>query len=133
MQFPSILVAKKGYGIDEFEQLQKLIEAEQSDLFDVLAYVLFMTVPITRGERVEEARDKIFEGLDEKHKEFLDFVLSKYKEKGVEELSEDKLPVLLNLKDNSPSGVINILGDVESIRSTFFEFQKSLYAKQVSV
>ena len=73
-------IAEQGYGIDELEQLQKLIEAEQSDLFDVLAYVSFMTAPITREKRVEEARNKILEGLDDKHKEFLDFVLSKYKE-----------------------------------------------------
>lgn len=122
-------IAEKGYGIDELEQLQKLIDAEQSDLFDVLAYVSFMTEPITRERRVEESKAEILEGLDVKHREFLEFVLSKYKERGVEELNEEKLPVLLNLKYNSPADALNILGDVENIRSTFFDFQKSLYAK----
>ncbi len=122
-------IAEKGYGIDELEQLQKLIDAEQSDIFDVLAYVSFMTEPITREKRVEESKAEIFEGLDEKHREFLEFVLLKYTERGVEELNEEKLPVLLNLKYNSPADALNILGDVENIRSTFFDFQKSLYAK----
>jgi type I restriction enzyme R subunit len=126
-------IAEKGYGKDELEILQKMIEAEQSDLFDVLLYVSFLTKPISRVQRAEQAKEKIFEGLNEKHREFLNFVLSKYEEKGVEELGEEKLPVLLNLKYHSPSDAINTLGDVETIRSTFFDFQKSLYAKEIRV
>ncbi len=116
-----------GYGKDELEMLQKMIDAEQSDLFDVLNYVSFLTPTISRIERVEQAKGKIFEGLNEKQKEFLDFVLSKYEEKGVEELDEEKLPVLLNLKYHAIANAVNILGEVDSIRSVFFDFQKELY------
>ncbi|MFA5831127.1 MAG: DEAD/DEAH box helicase family protein [Candidatus Paceibacterota bacterium] len=126
-------IAEKGYGKDELEILQKMIEAEQSDLFDVLLYVSYLTKPISRAERAKQAKKKIFEGLDEKHREFLNFVLSKYEEKGVEELGEEKLPVLLNLKYHSPADAIHILGDVETIRSTFFDFQRSLYAKEIRI
>ncbi len=63
----------------------------------------------------------------EKRKEFLSFVLSKYEEKGVEELDEEKLPVLLNLKYNAIADAVNSLGEVDSIRSIFFDFQKDLY------
>ena len=122
-------IAEKGFGRDELEILQKMIDAEQSDLFDVLTYVSFLTKPISRAERVEQSKEKIFEGLDEKQKEFLSFVLSKYEEKGVEELDEEKLPVLLNLKYNAIADAVNELGAVESIRSTFFNFQKSLYSR----
>ena len=116
-----------GYGKDELEMLQKMIDAEQSDLFDVLNYVSFLTPTISRIERVEQAKGKIFEGLNEKQKEFLDFVLSKYEEKGVEELDEEKLPVLLNLKYHAIANAVNILGEVDSIRTVFFDFQKELY------
>jgi type I restriction enzyme R subunit len=122
-------IAELGYGKDELETLQKMIDAEQSDLFDVLTYISFLTQPITREQRVEQSKDKILEGLDSKQKEFLDFVLSKYQEKGVEELDEEKLPILLNLKYHSPADAINVLGNVENIRSIFFGFQKNLYAK----
>ncbi len=122
-------IAEKGFGRDELEILQKMIDAEQSDLFDVLTYISFLTKPISRAERVAQSKEKIFEGLDEKQKKFLDFVLSKYEEKGVEELDEEKLPVLLNLKYNAIADAVNELGAVESIRSTFFNFQKSLYAR----
>ncbi|MFZ3073893.1 MAG: DEAD/DEAH box helicase family protein [Minisyncoccales bacterium] len=122
-------IAELGYGKDELETLQKMIDAEQSDLFDVLMYISFLTQPITREQRVKQSKDKIFEDLDSKQKEFLDFVLSKYQEKGVEELDEEKLPILLNLKYHSPADAINVLGNVENIRSIFFGFQKNLYAK----
>ena len=121
-------IASIGYGKDELEMLQKMIDAEQSDLFDVLNYVSFLRPTISRVERVEQAKEKIFEGLDEKQKEFLDFVLTKYEEKGVEELDEEKLPVLLNLKYHAIADAVSALGEVDAIRSVFFDFQKDLYA-----
>ena len=106
-----------------------MIDAEQSDLFDVLTYISFLTQPISRVQRVKQAKDKIFEGLEDNQKEFLDFVLSKYEEKGVEELDEEKLPILLNLKYQAIANAEQSLGSVENIRSIFFAFQKNLYAK----
>ena len=41
-----------GYGSDVLSNLQKLIDAEKSDLFDVLEYVSLAIKPITREERV---------------------------------------------------------------------------------
>jgi type I restriction enzyme R subunit len=122
-------IAEAGYGKDELETLQKMIDAEQSDLFDVLTYISFLTQPISRVQRVEQAKGKIFEGLEEKQKEFLSFVLSKYEDKGVEELDEEKLPILLNLKYHAIADAEQSLGSVEKIRSIFFAFQKNLYAK----
>jgi type I restriction enzyme R subunit len=122
-------IAEIGYGKDELETLQKMIDAEQSDLFDVLMYISFLTKPISRAQRVEQTKNRIFEDLNEKQKEFLDFVLSKYEEKGVEELAEEKLPVLLKLKYHAIANAEQSLGGVEKIRLIFFAFQKNLYAK----
>jgi type I restriction enzyme R subunit len=122
-------IAAQGYGRDELESLQKMIDAEQSDLFDVLSYVSFLTPPISRVKRVEMTRDKIFDDLDVTHKEFLAFVLTKYEEKGVDELSEEMLPVLLNLKYHAIADAEQSLGDVMSIRTMFLELQKELYSK----
>jgi type I restriction enzyme, R subunit len=116
-----------GYGKDELSNLQKLINAEKSDLFDVLEYVSFAIKPITREERVLNARSQIFGGLDDRQKDFLDFVLSKYIETGVSELDQDKLPSLLELKYQSITDASQALGGVETIRNTFVEFQKYLY------
>ena len=124
-------IAELGFGKDELEILQKMIDAEHCDLFDVLMYISFLTKPISREERVEKTKDKIFEDLEEKQREFLDFVLSKYEEKGVEELDEEKLPILLNLKYNAIANAEQSLGDVDQIRSIFFGLQEGLYAKEV--
>jgi type I restriction enzyme R subunit len=110
-------------------QVQKMIDAEQSDLFDVLNYVSFLKPTISRMERVGQTKKDILEDLDEKKKEFLTFVLSKYEERGVEELGEEQLPVLLNLKYHAIANAEQELGDVDSIRSIFFDFQKKLYSK----
>ena len=122
-------ISTLGYGKDELETLQKMIDAEQSDLFDVLAYISFLTKPITRKQRVEQSKTKIFEGIDARQKEFLEFVLAKYEDRGVEELDEEKLPILLNLKYQAIADAEKALGGVEKIRSTFFDFQKILYSK----
>jgi len=122
-----------GYGKEELTSLQKLINAEDSDLFDVLSYVSFATQPISRNKRVAEAQNKIMEGLDDKQKEFINFVLSKYIDKGVEELDEWKIPDLLKLKYNAIDDAERTLGGVDKIRSTFFDFQKYLYANHVTI
>jgi type I restriction enzyme R subunit len=106
-----------------------MIDAEQSDLFDVLAYISFLTKPITRKQRIEQTRSKVFEGLEDRQKEFLEFVLAKYEDRGSEELDEEKLPILLNLKYHAIADAEEILGGVDKIRETFFNFQKKLYSK----
>ena len=125
-----IKLAEAGYGLDELNTLQKLINAEKSDLFDVLDYVSFAMKPITRELRVAHAQVKIFSGLNNRQKEFLEFVLSKYIETGVEELDQEKLPDLLTLKYQALSDAEEILGGVDNIRSTFIGFQKHLYELQ---
>ena len=116
-----------GYGKEELSTLQKLIDAEKSDLFDVLEYVSFAIRPITREVRVASSQSAIFALLDNKQKEFLEYVLSKYIESGVEELDQEKLPLLLQNKYLSLGDAIDVLGDVPQISSLFVDFQKHLY------
>jgi type I restriction enzyme R subunit len=117
-----------GYGNDELSALQNLINAEQSDLFDVLEYVFNSdTKPITREARVAAAQTKIFGSLNSEQKEFVEFVLSKYIETGVGELAEEQLPKLLKLKYHEISDATQVLGEVKTIRSMFIGFQQHLY------
>lgn len=125
-------LAESGYGHEELVSLQKLINAEKSDLFDVLEYVSFAIKPITRETRVSGAKAQILEGLDIKQRGFLDFVLFKYIESGVEELDDTKLPGLLQLKYHSLADGAEALGGTEKIRAMFIGFQKHLYKSQVA-
>jgi len=118
-----------GIDLEQLDNIQKVVNAEDCDLFDVLSYLSYNTPLITRQQRIDITKDIIFEGVNNKNKEFLDFVLSKYEEKGVEELAEEKLPVLLNLKYHAVANAEQSLGSVVKIRSLFFDFQENLYAK----
>ncbi len=121
-------LAEAGYGINELKTLRQLINAENSDLFDVLEYISFAIKPISREERVAKAQLNIFESLDNNQKEFLEFVLSKYIEIGIEELDQEKLPDLLKIKYYAINDATKLLGGVNRIRNTFFNFQKHLFA-----
>ena len=119
-----------GFGKDELTTLQSLIDAEKSDIFDVLEYIFNSDIkPITREERVAAAQATIFVLLNDKQKEFIEFVLSKYIETGVEELAQEKLPDLLKIKYQSFEDAGAVLGDLSKVRSLFIDFQKHLYEK----
>ncbi len=122
-----------GFGKEELTTLQKLIDAEKSDLFDVLEYVFNSNIkPMTREARVAAAQATIFALLNDKQKEFIEFVLSKYVETGVEELDQEKLPILLTNKYQSLEDAKDILGDVANISKLFIEFQQHLYKQKVA-
>ena len=123
---------EEGFGADELKTLQKAIDAEKSDLFDVLEFIAYATKPITREERVASAQTNIFTLLDSNQKEFLEFVLSKYIETGVEELDQEKLPSLLELKYHAVSDAAERLGGVPRIRDLFIQFQKHLYDSKIA-
>ena len=122
-----------GFGKDELSFLQKMIDAEKSDLFDVLEYVFNSEIkPMTREARVAAAQATIFALLNNKQKEFIEFVLSKYIETGFEELDQEKLPILLTNKYQSLEDAKDILGDVANISKLFIEFQQHLYKENVA-
>ena len=108
--------------------VQQLVNMEKSDLFDVLEYVFNGNYQsMTREERVATSQATIFALLDDKQKEFIEFVLSKYIETGVEELDQDKLPILLTNKYKSLEDAKEIL-DLNGIKLLFIDFQKYLYS-----
>lgn len=121
-------LSEAGFGRDQLALMQSLINAENSDLFDVLEYIYNGDFqPIPREVRVAKAQHQIFASLNSQQKEFIEFVLSKYIETGVEELDQEKLPSLLLLKYQAIEDAKEILGTVENIRNMFINFQKFLY------
>ena len=121
-------LAEKGFGREPLAEMQRIIDAEKSDLFDVLAYVAFALQPLTRAERAKTAKKKMNANFNDKQKAFLDFVLAQYVQEGVDELGQEKLSPLLKLKyhDSIPDATRD-LGPPEQIRSVFVGFQKYLY------
>jgi type I restriction enzyme, R subunit len=126
-------LAEKGFGHGQLAEMQKIIEAEKSDLFDVLAYVAYARPPQTREERATRAKVIIDTRFNSKQRVFLDFVLSHYVNDGVDELDRAKLTPLLRLKyHNSIADAIADLGPPEDIGRMFSGFQKYLYQQQAA-
>jgi len=121
-------LAEKGFGHDQLAEMQKIIDAERSDLFDVLAHVAYAMAPVTRAVRADQARVYINSQFSAKQQTFLDFVLSHYVSVGVEELEQNKLTPLLRLKyHDSLADAVADLGRPEDIGRAFAGFQKYLY------
>lgn len=118
---------EKGFGGEQLAEVSKMIDAEDSDLFDVLAYIAFTLAPMSRAERVETRKNNIFSKYSSKEQQFLAFVLDHYVAVGVSELEQEKLPALLSLKYNSVSDAVAELGSVGEIRDVFVGFQEYLY------
>ncbi len=122
-----------GFPKDDLLTLQKLVDMEKSDLYDVLEYVFNGDyIAMTREARAKAAEATIFALLNDKQREFISFVLSKYVETGVDELDQDKLPILLTNKYQSLEDAKEILGDVANISRLFIEFQEHLYKQKVA-
>jgi len=126
-------LAEKGFGHDQLEEMQKIIDAEKSDLFDVLAYVAYALPPLTREERATRAKVIISTHFNTKQRVFLYFVLSHYVSVGVSELDQEKLTPLLRLKyHDSIADAVADLGRPDEIGKIFSGFQKYLYQQQAA-
>ena len=126
-------LAEKGFGGEQLAAMQKIIDAEKSDLFDVLAHVAYALPTLTREERAARARVIISTQFNSKQQAFLDFVLSHYVSVGVEELEQEKLRPLLRLKyHDSISDAMADLGKPEEIGKIFAGFQKYLYGPDIA-
>ncbi len=121
-------LAEKGFGAEQMAAMQRIINAEKSDLFDVLAYVAYALPTLTREQRADMAKVEIHSHFNTKQQAFLDFVLAHYVEQGVRELDQEKLTPLLRLKYNdSIADAVAELGRPEEIGKVFSEFQQYLY------
>lgn len=122
-----------GFPKEDLLTLQKLVDMENSDLYDVLEYVFNGDyIAMTREARAKAAEATIFALLNNNQREFIAFVLSKYIETGVDELGQEKLPILLTNKYQSLEDAKELLGDVANISKLFVEFQEHLYNQKVA-
>lgn len=120
-------LAEAGFGLEPLREMARIIDAQDSDVFDVLAYVAFALPPLSRAERVETRKAAVLDGYDAALTVFLDFVLGQYVQQGVEELDQDKLPRLLELRYASVSEGARSLGGVPKVREAFLKFQSGLF------
>ena len=116
-----------GFGMDSLLSIQEVLNAKDSDILDVLELIAYNIPVINRDIRVENNKDSIYSNLSASQKEFIDFLVDKYIKEGVSQLNNDDLDVLVKMKYNTIKDASNLLGGVKEIRTTFTNFQKSLY------
>jgi type I restriction enzyme R subunit len=120
-------LAEAGFGEGDLKEIQKLIDAENSDLFDVLEYVAFVKPTVSRIERALATRPELNRALTVNQVDFIHFVLDRYVATGVEELDDQRLPDLIKLKYHALQDGVEALGGVDEARDAFIGFQKYLY------
>jgi len=125
-------LSEKGFAKQQLTEFQKILNAENSDLYDVLAYIAFHSDILERTDRADRAKIHL-ENYDPKQQEFLNFVLSQYVKQGVDELDDTKIGDLLVLKYHAIADAKKELGDISTIRNTFIGFQTYLYDKRVAI
>ena len=101
-----------GYGPDRLEDMKRLIDAPDSDVFEVLAYVRFTLAPLARSERADAARASGLGGYEDEMRGFPDYVLTAYEVHGVDELATGKIADFLRVRYGGTNDAKRRLGSV---------------------
>ena len=117
-----------GYDRGRLDDIRGLVDAPDSDLFDVLAYVLYTNSPKTRHERADGVRQGGIAPADGELRELLLGILQAYETHGEDELASGKLASFLIGRYGSVSEGKARIGDLSAIQTAFRRMQAGLYA-----
>ena len=120
-------LADLGYDSERLDDMRRLIDAPNSDIFDVLAYVRFTLAPLARSQRVQVAKSTGMQGYEREMRAFLEFVLDKYQYEGIGELASGKIADFLRIRYGGVNDAKRVLGTVDDIRRAFIEIQGHLF------
>lgn len=121
-------LSDRGYDRDRLDDIRRLVDAPDSDLFDVLSYILFTNPPKTRHERADYVRSDGLGETAEETKALLLAILAAYEERGESELRTKKLGTFLTARYGSVSEGKAKLGGLDAIKTAFHEMQGTLYS-----
>lgn len=120
-------LAERGFDESKLQALKELVDAQNSDVYDVLRYIAYAAQIISRRERATSVRNDYLESLSEKEQEFVRFVLDTYEQSGENELTMENLKQLLELKFKTTDEAIKAIGSDEEIVKDYKDTQKALY------
>jgi len=119
---------KEGFGKEQLLEISHIIDANQSDLFDVLRYIAYATPVLTRAERAKQAKQIIPNYFDPQEQLFLNFALDEYVKIGIDQLDKDNLFPLIRLKYHSiEDASSHLCKHPDQLKNAFHEFQQYLY------
>ncbi len=122
------VLAQSGFPEDKLEITRRLLNMEQCDMLDVLAYIAYETTPIERQRRAEILKEQAMKIYTAEQQDFLNYIMELYVRNGFKELGNDKLPTLIGMKYHSPVDAVKTLKmQPEQIREFFLGMQRQLY------
>jgi type I restriction enzyme R subunit len=121
-------LAERGFDEEKLEKLKELVDAEDSDVYDVLRYISYARETMTRHERAAIMRNYYLEQLDDGERDFVAFVLDTYEKSGENELSMENLRGLVQLKYRTMPDAVKYLGSPQEIVHDYLELQHELYS-----
>ena len=121
-------LSDRGYDTDRLNDIRRLVDAPDSDLFDVLGYILFTTDPKTRHDRANAVRGKDLADAQHELKDLLISILDAYEQNGEHELAGTKLGQFLTARYGSFGEAKNRLGGLPQIKAAFHKMQAQLYS-----
>jgi type I restriction enzyme R subunit len=121
-------LSDRGYYTDRLNDIRRLVDAPDSDLFDVLGYVMFTNDPKTRHDRADAVKHSGLANLQEDMKALLIIILDAYERHGEHELATTKLGQFLTARYGSVGEAKNRLGGLPEIKDAFQKMQAQLYS-----
>jgi type I restriction enzyme R subunit len=121
-------LSDRGYDQDRLEDIRRLVDAPDSDLFDVLSHVMYTTVPKTRSDRADSVRAASVGDASGEMQTLLLSILSAYELRGESELATKKLGSFLTARFGSVSEGKAKLGGLPAVRDAFRKMQSDLYS-----
>lgn len=121
-----------GFDKEQLAILRRMFEAEDCDIFDLLAFLAFEQPMATRKARADNVRTNtafFCQYQQEKAKQFLQFVLNRYEQTGSSELSRERLPALIELSGlGTTKDASNAFGGKPAyLLAAFKQLQQQLY------
>ncbi|MDT8424449.1 MAG: DEAD/DEAH box helicase family protein [Methyloprofundus sp.] len=125
-------LVQAGFDKEQLATLRRMFEAEDCDIFDLLAFLAFEQPMATRKTRADHVRvnNTFFSQYShEKAKQFLHFVLNRYEQTGSTELSRERLPALIEFSGlGTTKEASNAFGGKPAdLLAAFKQLQQQLY------
>ncbi|UHD16004.1 EcoAI/FtnUII family type I restriction enzme subunit R [Thiocapsa bogorovii] len=125
-------LGQAGFDAEQLATLRRMFAAEQSDLFDLLAFLAFEQPMATRRARVQATRanSAFFDQFEQQPaRDFLHFVLNRYEETGVAELARDRMPGLIKMSSLGTTRDASRAfgGSPANVLAAFRQLQHQLY------
>jgi len=127
-----IKLVQVGFDKEQLSTLRRLFDANECDIFDLLAFLAFEQPMATRKSRADAVRvnSAFFDQYEqEKAKQFLHFVLNRYEQTGATELARERLPVLIELSGLGTTKDASMVfgGKPAYLLTAFKQLQHQLY------